>query len=31
MRFATIALLTLLLQGTPPQVKQLQEWFEAGR
>ena len=31
MRVAAIALLTLVLQGTPPQVRQLQEWFEAGR
>lgn len=31
MRVATIALLTLILQGTPPQVRQIQEWFEAGR
>lgn len=31
MRFAAIALLTLVLQGTPPQVRQIQEWFEAGR
>ena len=31
MRVATIALMTLVLQGTPPQVRQIQEWFEAGR
>ena len=31
MRIAAIALVTLVLQGTPPQVRQIQEWFEAGR
>jgi len=31
MRIAAIVLLTLALQTTAPQVRQFQEWFEAGR
>lgn len=31
MRVAAIALVALGLQATPPQVTQVQEWFEAGR
>ena len=31
MRVAAIFFLTMVLQGTPPQVRQVQEWFEAGR
>ena len=31
MRVAAIALVALGLQAIPPQVTQVQEWFEAGR